>query len=499
MPVIGKGTYGCVHKPSMKCTIPKVNYRNKISKLMTKTNANSEIKEYAKISNADKQSDFFPGVPLQCEADTKLKTNIEAFQQCGININTRNAILVMEDGGIDLTNYAKNVSHMEINAKNKKKIKDFWVEAYRVLRGLKLFLDHGLVHRDIKPDNIVYNEKLNRINIIDFGLLKTVDNIVNECKNHEYDFPIFHWNFPPETILYNGVTSLIFSEFFDIMKIKRQVTKIYNNTKSLPTDEKKIVIKHIKESLFSNYNTITVLAEKKTDEFLDRSIETFDIYGTGISFMAVLQDSRKLLDPGLFNDFEVLFSKMMAVPLFERIQIDELMSEYNYILLRHNLMHSLKEVPNEIVKLHKKIEIVEKNYKPPSPKMMEELIHAEPIPICFNNNEIVGQHCKKPCQDGEERNPITERCVNKCLVGKERNPKTGRCVKTKKIYKSSSRKIIPIGSNNSNSMSQPYENPCSKEKERNQITGRCIKKCIDGQERNPKTGRCVKTKKNIFR
>ena len=136
-----------------------------------------------------------------------------------------------------------------------------------------------------------------------------------------------------------------------------------------------------------------------------------------------------------------------------------------------------QKVPQKIVKLHKMISITEKNYKPPSPKLMKELIHADPVPICFNNDEIVGQQCKKPCSDVQERNPITGRCVKKCLVGQERNPKTGRCVKTQKNNKSTIKS-------------------CTDVQERNPITGRCVKKCLVGQERNPKTGRCVKTKKN---
>ena len=47
--VIGEGTYGCVHKPSLKCKKKRINYDNKISKVMKTKEANIELKEYKNI------------------------------------------------------------------------------------------------------------------------------------------------------------------------------------------------------------------------------------------------------------------------------------------------------------------------------------------------------------------------------------------------------------------------------------------------------------------
>ena len=41
--VIGEGSYGCVHRPSLQCTKKKVG-KNKISKLMTRKHLNKELK-----------------------------------------------------------------------------------------------------------------------------------------------------------------------------------------------------------------------------------------------------------------------------------------------------------------------------------------------------------------------------------------------------------------------------------------------------------------------
>ena len=49
--VIGEGSYGCVHRPSLTCKDKKIDYKNKISKLMTQKHLNTEIAEYDRIAN----------------------------------------------------------------------------------------------------------------------------------------------------------------------------------------------------------------------------------------------------------------------------------------------------------------------------------------------------------------------------------------------------------------------------------------------------------------
>ena len=47
--VIGTGTYGCVVKPSLKCTTSQ-DYKNRVSKVMNKADAMEEYAEMEKIS-----------------------------------------------------------------------------------------------------------------------------------------------------------------------------------------------------------------------------------------------------------------------------------------------------------------------------------------------------------------------------------------------------------------------------------------------------------------
>jgi serine/threonine protein kinase len=58
---------------------------------------------------------------------------------------------------------------------------------HHLLMGLKLFKDNGVVHRDIKPQNIVYNPETKKMMYIDFGLTTTKDNIIQESVENIFE------------------------------------------------------------------------------------------------------------------------------------------------------------------------------------------------------------------------------------------------------------------------------------------------------------------------
>ena len=81
--VIGEGAYGCVLKPSIKCSnlSKSVNYKNKISKIMDKSEALIELNEYERIAKVDKNADFYTGKPEIC-IPAMSNENIKAIKKC---------------------------------------------------------------------------------------------------------------------------------------------------------------------------------------------------------------------------------------------------------------------------------------------------------------------------------------------------------------------------------------------------------------------------------
>jgi hypothetical protein len=109
--VIGEGAYGCIHKPSLTCKKAKIkSYKNKVSKIMQKKDAEKELAEYADIELVDKSHDYYLGRPIDCSI-ANTPTNIESIKKCEMgeelihNLNDL-SLLVMTDGGLNLKDFA---------------------------------------------------------------------------------------------------------------------------------------------------------------------------------------------------------------------------------------------------------------------------------------------------------------------------------------------------------------------------------------------------------
>ena len=122
--VVGEGTYGCVHKPALKCrNKDDKKDPNKVSKLMTKKNANEELREFKLIKEADKDDDYHLGKPGSCFPDDTM-VNKMSIDKCGKfhADDIRNyKLLLLKDGGLNLKQFAvkmksQNVSRSPANS-----------------------------------------------------------------------------------------------------------------------------------------------------------------------------------------------------------------------------------------------------------------------------------------------------------------------------------------------------------------------------------------------
>jgi hypothetical protein len=196
-------------------------------------------------------------------------------------------------------------------------------------------------------------------------------------------------------------------------------------------------------------------------EFLKKTINTIDIYGTCMGLLYVLHRSRRFLDTEFYNDMASLFLTGVHQNVFLRSTPDELMSNYESLLLKHGLLekynmrfdkHLLKEGNPIDINVANKIDSAIKSDMHMTPKEQTEFIKSVVI----------------ICPDGKEHNPSTKRCVNECKPGYIRNAKF-QCRKKPKhttAKKSKSAKKCPLG------------------KEINPKTNRCNKTCKVGYKRD---------------
>ena len=441
--VIGIGSYGCVHKPSLLCKTKKMNYKNKISKYMLTQYANLELKEYKTIENADKKEYLYLGKPDKCTPDMNSENN-DAIAKCyGLNTDdpTNYSLLVMGDGGENLEQFAKRFSKKQTTAENKKIMELFWIEMQRMLYGLTVFMNNDIVHHDLKAGNIVYNEETNRANFIDFGLMTSKQKIIDECKKTRYNMAIPHWSFPFELHIMNkkhfdkiakwnrNQKEAYVNEFVeknikkgDANSFKSFFSVLFGNlSKSNQNENIKIVVNDYKDFIlddFTNYEYI-----------LNKSINTIDIYGTGIALSVVLTNTSKFIDDSLANELSDCFLSMVTNHLPSRLEPVEALHMYEQIIQKHGLLDKHKKhYDNHIIKDSIETESV-----------LEKKIDKMNIDLTMSPEDIIKINLPptKICPPSKEPHPIHGRCVNKCKPGKIRNA-NARCVKNKTVKNNAS-------------------------------------------------------------
>jgi len=146
--VVGEGTYGCVHEPSLECERPGINYNNKVSKILLDRFATQEMDEYLAIQRADPENQFFLGVPMRCKPKQTV-SNYNGVKKCSkgsMAVNADNKtilpnfdLLILENGGMNLQDFAKSMEHKPATPENQKIMEKFWIECHRLFLGLSVF------------------------------------------------------------------------------------------------------------------------------------------------------------------------------------------------------------------------------------------------------------------------------------------------------------------------------------------------------------------------
>uniref|UniRef100_A0A6C0LQE2 Protein kinase domain-containing protein n=1 Tax=viral metagenome TaxID=1070528 RepID=A0A6C0LQE2_9ZZZZ len=442
--VIGKGTYGCVHKPSLRCkqTAKTINYKNKISKYMLKEHAKTEMKEYGSIHKADPKKYLYLGKPEKCSPsiDSDNRVAIKKCDLTGAPFIENYFILIMNDGGLNLADFARRFSKNPVTPENKNKIELFLIEAQRILYGLTVFLEKDIVHHDLKAQNIVYNEETNRINFIDFGLMTSRKELIESSRNSNNRNALPHWSYPFELQylnkrLFERLCSLqqrykinIVKNILDDMDrgyISSPYRTFFNSI--MPNSSEDLFTKNMNIMLNDFMDFLLELKENNYDDFLNKSINTIDTYGVGIAFTTVLSNCAKFIEPNLLTSLSEICAFMMCAHLPSRYEPAEVLHKYEELMHTSGLLEKHnKYYDNHIIKEGKA-----------KPDGIAKLVSkVDPTNLILSPDEIEKLADRPPmiCRSGEEQHPLERRCIKKCKDGKVRNEKF-RCVKNKTVKK----------------------------------------------------------------
>ena len=424
--VIGEGSYGCVIAPSLECdqNMPVVDNNQNVSKVMTTKHANDEFTEYETISRIDPTNKYYLGKPTICKPKNT-EENKAAIKQCDLDnlladspqeqsksINMDElSILIMKNGGLNLEEYVNKMAKQKPSPKNKQKLAKFWANIYHIILGIENLLNNRTIHRDMKSQNIVYDDKLYRMNFIDFGLMQNYDQLQKEILDDK-GYPIFHWSYPLETIF---VDKRMF-DYFSQATTDKRIAAFENITEMNKEDGSKTkfnkAISNFCEAAYAKtddsrlnyvykefYEFACFDLENKTfGAFVKQYLDTFDIYGLGIVCMYGLTKTRHLMDDDvLYTKFENLFHSMITQHLFKRITIDKLKQQYGAILEQHLSV----DIENENRK--------EGGFK--------KHVTIRSLPSSINKSVNIRKHRKsiqnktRKCSRGRIRDSVTKECI----------------------------------------------------------------------------------------
>jgi len=472
---IGVGSYGCVYRPPLHCENrhPPTGYADKIAKLMLDHHAIGELNEYNKIVKIDKQQNYFLGKPHRCKADESEVISTIDPNDCDIFDETQlpaYELLISKDGGMDLDDFLekrmKSYTDADATAADR-----FLLNIHKLLLGIKLFNENDITHFDIKPSNIVFDEKTEMMKFIDFGLMDNISNVISGIKSGTQRTNI-HWSYPldygflkPGTFLsYDNLktqsdvnytigflqkalsktgrtsiktTGLPQSYKEDVLKIKEKSrgfsnTFFYMNnaTKSMQNDEKLAMISATVNSVYAY--------KDRYDELLNKSVRTLDTYGMGfvINHVAnVLYNLNKLTHDN-YLEIHMFCHELFDFNVEARLDdMDMILVKYENVLQKIGVLSKL----NMRFENHRLVKgsISSKTRNPKTlvstsrvvNKVLDVSLEKRELVDCPNGKEldIIKKKCVKMCPAGKERNPVTGRCVKMCPPDKERNPHTGRC------------------------------------------------------------------------
>jgi len=422
--ILGQGSYGCVIKPSLKCDSKdkSIIYDNKVSKIMMRREAVKEQSEMEAFKNLKEMHKYTVGYPELCKPKNNPKFR-KLARECyaeGVRENIRFNkgenihMLLLDDAGVDY----KNVRNKLFNTLTLEDKKIFFCSILNLIEGLNYFKENGLIHHDIKLDNLVYNVKTGESKYIDFGLVQRKKDFIKQANVSKNDMATSWFNYPQESSCVN----------------KKE---------------------------FKNKEKCEEYQEMKYDVFLQRAADGFDIYSLSKCLSEIFKSIM------MYKDFEIDFLRECRKVFLtycdkdmkqRAINIDSMFAEYDELLKRYNVKINKTPTPSiKSLKIAEEQSITKKALKEcPPDKPVINLKTNRCVKACNDNEErnekfrcvktvkkrLSNNKTKKTSKicpsDKQVMNPNTNRCVKACNDNEERNEKF-RCIKTVKKRQSNNK------------------------------------------------------------
>lgn len=403
---INKGTYGCVFNPAIRCNdnrefpgeIGKVYFQaenadieKRVAEILEPIDPNQKTMIYPKNVNCIVRKVDVEAQSRKCLADLDDDT-YDTYDDYDLHQ------MIMRYGGLTLTSYLQSMT-------NKMDRKSVIQMLTQVFKAIKKLIVHGLVHQDIKLDNIVVSLDDGKARLIDFGAMKDVasrDSSLQLFHTNNYWFDVTYFAVGPEYRAWQKSS----------VAHEKQLLS-YFPARAWKTDGVDV--------FDSNY-----------EQGLTRLMEDFKTGDQAAGFKA-MQASN-------FHTKIDLYSLGVVLLGFHSVLIPAERDDAKAVVIFNDLLYSLlRPHPND----RPSVDTVLR-------KVQQITCVDLQTPVIRNRSPKIPVLPDTPgCPPGKVRNPQTKRCVNRngkvgrlivsgrqpspkpCPPGKVRNPHTGRCIKEK--------------------------------------------------------------------
>jgi hypothetical protein len=199
--VIGRGGFGCVFRPPLKCIGKEVLDEGWVSKVLKIKYANEEYDEYKIINDIDPEFKFHLNIKKPCSIDLSHVPTLNEIRDSSrdkcksifnipvLDIGRKYKVIQIEDGGMSLYDFMRT----EFDTRSKEQFVECLKGYLNVFRGLKKMSENGYLHADIKQDNILINSDL-KMKLTDFGLMTKLEDYIVQMRSRLY------FIYPPDII-----------------------------------------------------------------------------------------------------------------------------------------------------------------------------------------------------------------------------------------------------------------------------------------------------------
>jgi serine/threonine protein kinase len=316
--LVGKGAYGCVYRPAMRCHGNTTKRNRQITKYMSKFNALHEYNKRYILKDLDPHQEFFLYALELCRPapnlDPKNRSNLA---KCTASKNATH-FLQIPDGGYSLFELRYPPAHPIA----------FLNSLHTLCKGVRLLHEHRIAHMDLKMHNAVIQPEdgMYRARWIDMGLLATFDELFRLPSREKIVYAQSYFIWPFETRFL--ASSLTYVTHKQLNAFYETVVRRINLTFPIPLihyytaeGQRHLTPRFVNEELIPLLQSI---AESERIAFLAQKT---DIYSLG---MLLLKVTEVMLGSG--NPFRPLCWKMMDIRPQRRPTAVEVCTQFEKLL-----------------------------------------------------------------------------------------------------------------------------------------------------------------------